>query len=86
LTETLHSSNLQKTAIFVRVFQGPFETTLTEYKNGVLFDHISGSAGRLAKPHQYVVVVGQNHKHMDEIIACGAFSKVYVSAPLLLKQ
>ena len=28
MTETLHSSNLQKTAIFVRVFQGPFETTL----------------------------------------------------------
>ena len=27
MTETLHSSNLQKTAIFVRVFQGPFETS-----------------------------------------------------------
>ena len=33
---------------------------LTEYKNGILFDQVEyGFGGRLAKPDQYVVVVGQ---------------------------
>ena len=67
----------------------------TEYKNGMLFEQVEYVfCGRLAKPDQYVVVVGQNHKHVDEIIACGALAKkpfcilenkLYISGPAFVE-